>query len=134
MPSSTAGLLTAVQNAAVERAFVDDADARRHLELAGSLEPARRAAAETDADRPTGPLAPALVTTTTVDALRSLDRRSTPDGPDAPWHPDPPSERSPAVEGAALAVRRFDADPDRAATLANVPVATLRRRLERSRQ
>ena len=151
-------LLAAVQDAALERALLDDSDAARHLALAGGLEHARRVAAEGDAPGRSDPFGPALLAVTTLAAFDARER----DGFDAgaggpfpvgpaqpsasPWRPvsadsieasstgDRRAERSgeAVVEGAALAVRRFDADIRRAAALADVPVATLARRLESS--
>ena len=138
-------LLAAVQDAALERALVDDADAARHLALAGGLERARRVAAEEDTPRRAGPFGPALLAVTTLAAFDAregresgeLTRANPPASPPqtvSPEHsavdPGPTDASEPVVEGAALAVRRFDADVRRAAALADVPVATLARRIE----
>ena len=146
-----ARLLAAVQDAALERALLDDGDAVRHLALAGGLERARRAAAEGDGFRRSDPFTPALLAVTTLAAFDACDSGgatgvdangllgASPGGapaapePVSPWRPpgtpdDPPTDA--IVEGAALAVRRFDADVRRAAALADVPVATLWRRIE----
>ena len=178
-------LLAAVQDAALERALLDDYDAARHLALAGGLERARRDAAEGDAPERSGPFGSALLAVTTLAAFDVTEdgelgvgsdgavpgepeRPSASPGTASPWRPAPPSDvpadvverdstnhrdpqtandavgRGPMgdrnaprsggalVEGAALAVRRFDADVRRAAALADVSVATLARRIESS--
>ncbi len=148
-------LLASVQNAAVERALVDDDGAARHLALAGGLERARRAAASDDgegedADRPSGLVASALLAVSTLAAFDAGEGRvgvdpasngavpARPTTPASPglassWPPADGDEADPSaavVEGAAIAVRRFDADVRRAAALADVSVAALGRRID----
>ena len=156
-------LLTAVQDAALERALLDDDDAARHLGLAGGLEHARRVTAEGDAPGRSDPFGSALLAITTFAAFDAREggadvrgfagpkRPSASPGTASPWRPtsaddihadavdgmptdsrNDPHPSDAVIEGAALAVRRFDADIRRAAALADVPVATLVRRIESS--
>lgn len=101
--------LVAVQRAAVERVRVDSAGARSRLALVGALERVRE-------DAPDGPLAAALASLVAVRAFGASDT-SAPAPATAPlaaWSPDDRKRRL-AREGAALAVRRFDLPPERAA-------------------
>jgi hypothetical protein len=139
-----------VQRSAVERALVDDTDARRYFALAGSLEGYRgeTAAGESDVtpadegERVTvsdadGLLPAAMVSLALVpfldDAARPRTRPSLgPSGssPTSPTTPDPwsPSDESvrPAVErGARLALRWFDVSPAQVAARADLSESAL---------
>lgn len=130
-----ASVTHAIQRASIERALVDETAAPAHLALAGALEAAR-----TGADDP--PL-PGLVPLAIVGALGADDRSDDASRPAVPrtiGSPEPhPGARSSdwladahdvgrrvRVDGAAVAVRRFDLSVDRAAALAAVPTAELR--------
>lgn len=101
----TASVVRTVQDAALERALLDEADTARYVAFAGRLESLRRDA--DDADR-AGFLTPLLTA--------SLLARTAP----PPREASAPSDgaHTSRVEGAVLAYRRFDIDVARAARLA----------------
>lgn len=139
--------LDAVIDAALERALLDTADARRYFALAGALNRVRlaEAAGGTNASHPghhasgqgarttesgTGPLGAALVTTVAIDALDS----TTLDGidPEA-WSPGGRGGDATLVAaGAAAACRRFDVDAEQVAGRSGIPREQLRRHREHS--
>ncbi|AUV82050.1 hypothetical protein C2R22_10625 [Salinigranum rubrum] len=143
-----------VQRRALERALVDDVDARRYFALAGSLDRYRDAETEPDAEPTTsgeadttggasvsesgpsveGVLPAALVSLAVVPFLDSAGGASTPSSPSAPgptsaptldpWPVDDPAR--PAIRrGARLALRWFDVQPERVAARAGVPETVL---------
>jgi hypothetical protein len=141
-----------VQRRALERALVDDVDARRYFALAGSLDRYRDAEAEPDAEPTTGGenddagetsgsesapsvegvLPAALVSLAVVPLLDSAGRASTPPsapGPTNAPRPDPWSVDDPARpavrRGARLALRWFDVQPERVAARSGVPETVL---------
>lgn len=140
------GSLAAVRDAAVERALLDAADARRYLALAGTVERVRNEESAANV----GPLTAALTCTLAVTKLRSEAprRRSddssgvfagerslqtptpSPTGPASPWSSVDTTRELVAV-GAVVAVRRFDAEPEAVAARAGLPQADLEARLEK---
>lgn len=151
-PTDDGDALTAVRDAAVERALSDAADARRYLALAGTMERVREdrpADADADANANVGPLTAALTCTLAVTRLRSemprtpsgdssgtrAGDRSTPTqtpsllGPASPWS-SVDTTRELVATGAVVAVRRFDAEPETVAARAGLPRADLETRLE----
>ncbi|MGQ4556311.1 hypothetical protein [Halobellus sp. GM3] len=120
--------LEEVVDAALERALLEESDARRHFALAGALVRVRSEATATaaiGAEDPPGssPLAAVLVSTAAVSALDTALGDETGDrGIDASvWIPDGTQPDSALVEsGARAASRRFDVDRDRIAALADV--------------
>lgn len=116
-----ADALAAVVDSALERALLEETDSRRYFALAGAIVRARE-----DADAASDPLAAALVCTAAVSALESVP-------PEPTW--SPPDARTELVAaGAVRATRRFDADPDRVAARAGLPLSDLRARLEKERR
>lgn len=114
-----ADALDAVVDGALERALLDEADARRYFALAGAVERAREG---TDAvDAPADSLSAALVCTAAVSALAS-------DDPEPTWSP-PDARNELVAAGAVRASRRFDVDAERVAARAGLPLADLRTRL-----
>lgn len=148
-PNEGADALVAVRDAAVERALLDAADARRYLALAGTIERVRE---KQSAAGDVGPLAAALTCTLAVTKLRSADsqmrsgdsssgfagdRRTPTPSADAVWRPTSVASPRSAVDatpelvatGAVVAVRRFDADPETVAARAGLSRADLDARL-----
>jgi hypothetical protein len=117
----SADALASVRDAALERAFVEEAMADRYFALAGTVEAAR-----SDDPSTTGPFHATLFALTT---LRALDHAAESD--DA-WAPDPTRDAydRAVVDGAVLAAREFDLPPSDVAALAGVPAAALAARLD----
>jgi hypothetical protein len=135
-----------VQRSALERALVDDVDARRYFALAGTLDayrtPAESAATASSTEERTdasggveGVLPAAMVSVAVVPFLDdasdsptctppSTATPATPSAPD-PWSPGDGSLRPAIRRGARLALRWFDVSPARVAGRAGVPEATL---------
>ena len=116
-----ADALSAVVDSALERALVEETDARRYFALAGAVERAREDARDPQSD----PLTAALVCTVAVSALAS-------ESPLPTW--SPPDARAELVAvGAVRASERFDAEPERVAARAGVPLSDLEARLAKER-
>lgn len=125
--------LTAVQRSALERALVDDVDARRYFALAGTLDFARQSAETDRTDESASP--PDRGTPTTADAagvlpaaLLSLavvplfDENAPPGSPTAsPWEPGHDATRPAIRRGARLALRWFDVSAEQVASSAGLP-------------
>ncbi|RLM53566.1 hypothetical protein DVK02_11975 [Halobellus sp. Atlit-31R] len=116
--------LEAIVDAAIDRALVTEADARRYFALAGVLERVRGhdggdAGDPVDASLDGDPLGAALVSTV---AVRSLDATRK-EGIDAgAWSPGDDGPHAAFVRlGAAAAVRRSDADVDVVSARSGVP-------------
>ncbi|WP_092894098.1 hypothetical protein [Halopelagius inordinatus] len=143
-PTDGGDALTAVRDAAVERALLDAADARRYLALAGAIHRVHEEGVGS-----AGPLTAALTCTLAVSELRSTASRTprddstgtrahiasspptlSPAGPASP-RSSVDATRELVATGAVLAVRRFDADPETVAARAGLPRADLNARLER---
>lgn len=118
---SAAGVLRRVQDAAIQRALLDEADSDRHLAFVGALETVRRDAAERDVE---GLVVPLLASTASARADGAVA------GAAAAWSPSPDRDAD-RVGGAILAYRRFDLDVDRAARLAGRSRADFESLLER---
>ena len=130
--------LRAVQRSALERALVDDVDARRYFALAGALDVASRSPAG-DADGgpslthdPPDPDAvevddalPAALVSLAVVPLLDADEPSaaTVTGP---WTPGRETTRPAVRRGARLALRWFDVSVERVAARAGVSEVALR--------
>lgn len=141
-----------VQRRALERALVDDVDARRYFALAGSLDRCRGASTVSDAGPATdeqcvapspdtdtgggveGVLSAAMVSLAVVPFLGDDGARerphpfpSTPASPSTtdPWAPGDTPTRPAVRHGARLALRWFDVPPERVAARAGLPEATL---------
>jgi hypothetical protein len=144
----------AVQRRALERALVDDVDARRYFALAGILDgaarspttppsPARATPPPTDDDEdedhggaaerpiaaehvidPEGVLPAALLSLTVVPWLDDGQSVSAGTEPD-PWVPGGDATRPAVRRGARLALRWFDVPVERVAARAGLPEAVL---------
>ncbi len=129
--------IAAVQRAALERAVLGDGATRRHLALAGALEPARRSTSGAG-DAVRDAVASVLVTTVAASALAaagsagdSLAEAERPVSAAGPWSPGGPDRgTNPVVDGAALAHRRLGVPLDRIAVLADVSPAAVRRAVD----
>ncbi|WP_336023829.1 hypothetical protein [Halobellus salinisoli] len=117
--------LDAVVDAALERALVDERDARRYFALAGALERLDRTGS-TNHDRPVDPLCASLVSTIAVRALAG--GRDEPELDADAWSPGSGDQWIEFVAtGAFAALRRFDADPDTVAAQCGLTPAELDR-------
>lgn len=130
--------LRAVQRSALERALVDDVDARRYFALAGALDVARRpsaGAADGDPPRTRDPPDPDAVgvddalpvTLVALAVVPILDA----DEPSAatmtgPWTPGRETTRLAVRRGARLALRWFDVSVEQVAARAGVSEVALR--------
>jgi hypothetical protein len=135
--------LVAVQRAALERALVDDVDARRYFALAGALD---NASGDETVDRDRDETVPAAArgssvsgTDTDVEstavlpvALLSLavalaldDGRTARSMRANPWTPEPDANRPAVRRGARLALRWFDVPAERVAARAGLPTVVL---------
>ena len=128
--------LTAVQRSALERALVDDVDARRYFALAGTLDFARQSAGM-DTESTSTPSPPEYSGAHGVEtagdgvlpaALLSLavvplfDENTPPGSPTAsPWEPTHDGTRPAVRRGARLALRWFDVSTEQVATSAGLP-------------
>lgn len=117
----TRDALGTVQRRALERALVDDADARRYFALAGTLDAARDDHPEgrpparlPDAD---GVLPAALLSLAVVS---HLDESTAVSVTGDPWTPGG-TPRSAVERGARLALRWFDVPVERVAARAGLP-------------
>ena len=134
--------LVAVQRAALERALVDDVDARPYFALAGVLDTARSettgddrgetvpamervsgvSGADTEVES-TGVLPVALLSLAVAPALDDgCTERSTRANP---WTPEPDANRPAVRRGARLALRWFDVSAERVAARAGLPTVAL---------
>jgi hypothetical protein len=129
--------LRAVQRSALERALVDDADARRYFALAGALDVARHSGEEADGgpsptrDPPTpdaigvdDALPAALVSLAVVPLLDASE--PSPATASGPWTPGTETTRPAVRRGARLALRWFDVSVERVAARAGVSEVALR--------
>lgn len=112
----------AVVDSALERALLAETDSRRYFALAGAVVRAREDGGEAGAD----PLTAALVCTVAVSALESVP-------PEPTWSP-PDARNELVAAGAVRAARRFDADAERVAARAGLPLSDLRARLSEERR
>jgi hypothetical protein len=142
-----------VQRRALERALVDDVDARRYFALAGSLDAYRdssttESAGRRDrgpgavADDAEGVLPAAMLSLAVVPHLADAEgfgprpsvatTTTTPSGPTAPdpWSPSDDSVRPAVRRGARLALRWFDVSAAQVAARIDLPEATLTSREE----
>ncbi|WP_380675837.1 hypothetical protein [Salinigranum sp. GCM10025319] len=132
--------LRAVQRRALERALVDDTDARRYFALAGALDAARRSpVGEADGDPPgardppdsdavgVDDALPAALVSLAVVPLLDADESSTATVT-GPWTPGTETTRPAVRRGARLALRWFDVSVERVAARAGVPEVALRAR------
>jgi hypothetical protein len=103
--------LTAIQNAAIERALADGSGARRHLELVGALEVARDEPEEITDETFTAALC-------CLAAVAALPDDPFPEGPVSP--PTPGDGGDFLAAGAEVAVSRYGVDRERLARLAGV--------------
>jgi hypothetical protein len=126
-----AGAVDVMQEAALERAVVDDSDAKAHLAFAGALEEARPVPAGADPLLLGSVLAVAIESeygaeievgaeTEPVRPARPADGGSL----RSPLEPD--GRRRPVVEGALLAHDRYDLSTETAAALADLTVEAFR--------
>ncbi|WP_396612405.1 hypothetical protein ACH9L7_03760 [Haloferax sp. S1W] len=128
----TAAALREIQDAAIARALTDDADARRSLALAGALETARCEAGTADFDADGVTLAASLAFVSTLVAHRRLRdslRGVVSATDDSAWYPSGTPARVDdelVVQGARLAVERFDVSASRLGSLSDVNVRELR--------
>ena len=137
----TVDSVTTVQRHALERALVDDTDARRYFALAGALEEARVAPPSANGERAgdarshpavteadyDGVLSAALLALAVVPHLvESITQPSEPPtvSPD-PWQPDGDATGHAVRRGATLALEWFDVSPERVAARARIPRADL---------
>ena len=119
--------ITAVQRRALERALVDDVDARRYFALAGTLDTVDCDATadsadgnpERDAD---GVLSAAMLSLAVV---RSLDEPTRVSPTTDPWTPGTNTTRPVVRRGARLALHWFDVSADRVAARAGLPATVL---------
>jgi hypothetical protein len=145
--------LVAIQNAALERALLAETDSSEYVLLAGALERARfdesaadptpssvlsgdDAGSEIEPDRIAGSLLTATLTATL--AVRHGLGGGTPPRPPSPTVAGSPADTGDGdrrerllLEGALLAVERFDATTAEAAALAEVGVPAFERQLAR---
>ena len=119
--------IAAVQRRALERALVDDVDARRYVALAGALDTVDGDATAAPADGTHGHDAdgvlPAAMLSLAV--VRSLDESTRVSPTTDPWTPGNDATRPVVRRGARLALRWFDVPVDRVAACAGLPVAAL---------
>lgn len=127
--------LDAVVDAAIERALIDESDARRYFALAGALVRIDRGHGprkHTDSDVRADPLCASLLSTIAVQAL-ARRRSDSPLDADA-WSPGSGDEWIEFVAtGAFAAVRRFDADLDSVAAQSGLSPDELKRYRRRTR-
>ncbi|WP_318569455.1 hypothetical protein [Salinigranum marinum] len=135
--------LVAVQRAALERALVDDVDARRYFALAGALDAAPAdetiegdrdetvpavgrgsGVSGTDTEVESTEVLPvALLSLAVAPALD--DGRTTRSTRANPWTPAPDASRPAVRRGARLALRWFDVSAKRIAARAGLPTVVL---------
>lgn len=131
----TSESLATVQRHALERALVDDTDARRYFALAGALEGGRAdVTAENAATRPpadadtdsvlSAALLSLVVTPHLVEASTPSPATPAASSP-SPWHPSHDATRRAVRRGARLALQWFDVSPERVAARARIPRADL---------
>ncbi|MFC4359121.1 hypothetical protein ACFO0N_14325 [Halobium salinum] len=125
---ATAGV-DAMQDAALERAIVGDVDAAAHLAFAGALEAARPVP---DGGDPLllGSLLAVAIETRHGGAIRVDGLHESPPLSLSSFEPD--GRRRPVVEGALLALERFDVSVETVASLATLSVAELETERRRS--
>lgn len=126
--------LAAVQRHALERALVDEDDARRYFALAGTLEAARTGSDVSDAPPPGAPAGsrpgidpqdalPVALLALSVVPLLDDDPAVSPTVD--PWAPGTDTTRPAIRRGARLALRWFDVPVERVAARAGLPEAVL---------
>ncbi|WP_152041610.1 hypothetical protein [Salinigranum salinum] len=145
--------LRLVQRGALERALVDDVDARRYFALAGTLDVARREArtldggdhgdrpatievdvdhgsrlaaieADADADDPSAAVLPAALLSLAAVSIYNEGARPASASVD-PWLPGTDTTRSAVRRGARLALRWFDVSTEHVAARAGLPAVVL---------
>jgi hypothetical protein len=129
--------LAAVQHRALERALVDEVDARRYFALAGALEAARSPPPSSPDDTPSawappdpdaslaGDVLPAALLSLAAVAVLDDGHGEPVSARTDPWVPGTDRTRSAVRRGARLALRWFDVPAERVAARAGLPEAAL---------
>ena len=119
--------IAAVQRRALERALVDDVDARRYFALAGTLDTVDSDATATPADGTHGHDAGGVLSAAMLSlaVVRLLDESTHVSPTMDPWTPRTDTTRPVVRRGARLALRWFDVSADRVAARAGLPAAVL---------